>query len=712
MSEQNTQQISGATASSGSLIKRQVVGVLLINLFVVGLVAFSLSRSHNSYRERAETTARNLNSVLSQNFASTIDKVDLGLLLAVDEVERQLVAGKPDSAALAKFLTRLQGRLPWVIGIRATDEKGMVKYGVDVPKGARVDLSDREYYIRLRDDPSSGLFINKPVMSRINKVWVINFARRLNHADGRFAGVVFANISLENIGKNFAGVDVGPHGFINLRDDATAMIVRYPVPQDPESIIGKIDASPEYMKAMATGKPAGSFYASVSFDNTARVVSYQKVDNYPLYVSIGLAQEDYLKEWRREALQMSGLTLLFFLVSVIGLWLVGHSWQRQLDTTNKLAMEEEKFHTVADYTYDWEYWEGVDRKLIYISPSCERITGYGPAEFQADPGLLERIIHPDDRQLMAVHVHDNAHAEEATLDFRIVRRDGDIRWIAHGCQAVFGRDGQFLGRRASNRDITERQQAEAKIHQLNEELEQRVAQRTALLESANKEIEEFSYSISHDLRTPLRAINGFSQILLEEQGARLDEEGRRLLKVVRDNAQRMGGQIDGILSFLRMGKREMEFTNVDIARLAQDVFAGLLATYPARSMRLETGYLPMASGDREMLREVLMNLLSNAVKFSPDGSEAVIELSGLAAETENTYKVKDYGVGFDMQYVDKLFKVFERVHPTGQYEGSGIGLAIVKRIINRHGGRVWAEGKVNEGATVYFTLPTGGSHHE
>jgi light-regulated signal transduction histidine kinase (bacteriophytochrome) len=313
---------------------------------------------------------------------------------------------------------------------------------------------------------------------------------------------------------------------------------------------------------------------------------------------------------------------------------------------------------------------------------------------------------------MAVHVHDDAHAKEASLDFRIVRLDGDIRWIAHACQAVFGRDGQFLGRRASNRDITERQQVEAKIHQLNEELEQRVAQRTALLESANREIEEVSYSVSHDMLIPLRAINGFSQILLEEQSARLDGEGKRMLTVVRDNARHIGGQIEGILSFLRMGKREMIFTTVDIARLAQEVFAELRLASPARSMRFVIGQLPMATGDREMLREVLKNLLSNAIKFSPAVAETVIELSGTATETENTYKVKDFGIGFDMQYVDKLFKVFERVHPTGQYEGSGIGLAIVKRIVTRHGGRVWAEGRINEGAAFYFVLPTGDDHHE
>lgn len=705
MSNRGMAHIPGTAAASDGFNRRLAASVLLINLLVILVAGFSLYKSFGNYQERAEITTRNLATVLAQNIESTIDKVDLGLQAAADEIERQIAKGKADAGALSAYMTQLQGRLPWVIGLRATDERGMVKYGVDVPKDTKIDLADRAYFIGLRDDPHFGLFINKPVMSRINKVWVVNFARRLNHPDGTFAGVVFANIPLENLGKNFPGINVGSHGFINLRDSEMGLVVRYPGPQDPGSVSGKNDASPQYAQAVRANPSSGTFYSPVGFDDVARMVSYQKIGHYPLYVSAGLARQDYLAAWQREVLQISGLAILFILVSSISSWMVGRSWRQQLAATHKLAQEEEKFHTVADYTYDWEYWEGVNRELIYISPSCERITGYSPAEFQADPTLLDRVLHPDDRHLMLAHVHDDARAKDAALDFRIVRRDGGVRWIAHACQAVFGRDGQYLGRRASNRDITERHQAEEKVYQLNEELELRVAQRTALLESANKEIEDFSYSISHDMLIPLRAIDGFSQILLDEQSARLDDEGKRMLGMVRHNAARMAGQIEGILSFLRMGKRELICSRIDMARLASEVLAELQAASPERKMRVEIGELPEGWGDREMMRQVMMHLLSNALKFSRTDSDAVIELSGTAEGLENIYRVRDYGIGFDMRYVGKLFKVFERVHPTGQYEGSGVGLAIVKRIITRHGGRVWAEGKVNEGTTIYFALP-------
>jgi len=253
-------------------------------------------------------------------------------------------------------------------------------------------------------------------------------------------------------------------------------------------------------------------------------------------------------------------------------------------------------------------------------------------------------------------------------------------------------------------ELTENRRMTGELGMYREHLEALVAERTAQLEAANQELEAFSYSVSHDLRTPLRAIDGFSGILLEDYADKLDEEGKRLLNVVRDNTARMGQLIDDILKFSRAGRLELNFSGIDMEALARSVYEELRLAENELTVEIEP--LPAATGDRAMMRQVFVNLLSNAIKFTRAKPDARIKVGSMSGEHEVIYYVRDNGAGFDMQYVGKLFGVFQRLHGVTEFEGTGIGLAIVKRIVTRHGGRVWAEGRVGEGATVYFALPT------
>ncbi|MGE5469048.1 MAG: ATP-binding protein, partial [Ignavibacteria bacterium] len=241
------------------------------------------------------------------------------------------------------------------------------------------------------------------------------------------------------------------------------------------------------------------------------------------------------------------------------------------------------------------------------------------------------------------------------------------------------------------------------VNAAKEQLEQRVAERTAQLEAANKELADFSYSVSHDLRSPLRAVAGFAKILEDDMGENLGEEGRRMVRAIQQAGLRMGRLTDGLLDYLSLSRKTLQRSRLDMNQLAAEAFGREAGG--DRRPNFRAGELPPALGDAALVREVFGKLLSNAIRFSSAKPDACIEVGGIIGSGENTYFVRDNGIGFDMQYESKLFCVFERLHSEAALMGTGIGLAIVKRIVERHGGRVWAEGKVGEGATFYFTLP-------
>ncbi len=282
---------------------------------------------------------------------------------------------------------------------------------------------------------------------------------------------------------------------------------------------------------------------------------------------------------------------------------------------------------------------------------------------------------------------------------------GAKRWIRPKAYQVRDERGHVLHIVVMSEDITTQKEAQKRILQINEELERRVKERTVELETSNKELEAFSYSVSHDLRAPLRGIHGFASILLADYGKHLDSEAKRVIKVIKANTSRMGTLIDELLTFSRLSRTGLTHEPIDMSSLVADCIRELidLGDYPNTNISVEQ--LPTLTCDKIMMRQVWTNLLSNAAKFSSTQPEPQIEIGSSTADGEVIFFVKDNGVGFEMQYVNQLFGVFHRLHREDEFSGTGVGLAIVKRIVERHGGRVWAESQEGEGAEFFFSMP-------
>ncbi len=331
-----------------------------------------------------------------------------------------------------------------------------------------------------------------------------------------------------------------------------------------------------------------------------------------------------------------------------------------------------------------------------LNPAWERTLGFSCEELMARPFI--EFIHPDDVPSSEAEVKHLAEGKE-TVNFenRFRCRDGSWRWFSWNARAAVPQHLIY----ATGRDITARKRAQAQIIQLNADLQNRATQ----LEAANQELEAFSYSVSHDLRAPLRHIDGFVKLLGKQSREKLDERGQRYLDIIADAARQMGMLIDDLLIFSRMNRAELRHARVSLDALVHEAIHGLQSETNGRPIQWKIATLPEVEADPAMLRQVWVNLIANAVKYSRPRKPAEIEIGHHTDNGEFIFFVRDNGVGFDMQYAHKLFGVFQRLHRPEEFEGTGIGLANVRRIIHRHGGRTWAEGKVDGGATFFFSLP-------
>jgi PAS domain S-box-containing protein len=356
--------------------------------------------------------------------------------------------------------------------------------------------------------------------------------------------------------------------------------------------------------------------------------------------------------------------------------------------------------SVTDVIYEWDL-----KDKIEWHGDVDSLMGYPAGGFARTMDGWAATLHPEDLERVRLAIQSQLKGEAAyNIEYRIAGKDGGWRWWS--ARGTVLRDEQGQPRRwvGAVTDITGRKRAEEEIQKLNEQLEQRVRERTAELEAANKELEAFTYSVSHDLRAPLRHVDGFSKLLVEKHCAELSPDAQEYVAMIRDSVLHMGMLIDDLLNLARVGRKQLSMEVTGLNSLVEEVRTDLNRANPDRFIEWKIEALPFVECDPALMKQVFANLLSNAVKFTRPRQPAVIELGVTSHDGARAVFVRDNGVGFSMKYANKLFGVFQRLHRSEDFEGTGVGLATVQRIIHKHGGRVWAEAELNKGATFYFTL--------
>lgn len=402
-------------------------------------------------------------------------------------------------------------------------------------------------------------------------------------------------------------------------------------------------------------------------------------------------------------------TMLFvalILAIISGIVIFAGRVQKQSESA--LKESEQRWQFALEGAGDGVWDLNLQSNKMYYSPKWKEMLGYSDNEITCSLNEWKQKIHPGDYKIVKEELRDLLAGNSRVLDseHRLLCKNGQYKWIhATGKVMVLSNEGKPQRIIGTQRDITKRKQTEEEIIKLNNELEQRVRKRTEELQNAVKELEGFSYSVSHDLRAPLRAINGFLNILEEDHFENIDEEGKRLMKIIENNSRKMGQLIDDLLAFSRIGRADLQKVKIDMNPLIESIYKDFTNPILQETYTFIVNQLPKVEVDPVLMHQAWANLISNAIKFTSKMENPTIEIG--YAENENFYEfyIKDNGVGFEMEYANKLFGVFERLHSYKEYEGTGVGLAITNRIIARHGGKIWAKSEIDKGATFYFSIP-------
>lgn len=688
-----------------SSVKRRPVLPLsgLVVAVAVIATAFWAWQNLDLRRQNASATAANLALALEKYLDGTLREIDLTLLAAADEFRHLDAGGDVEKMAFTPFLENHEKRLPQVVSLRATDALGQVRHGGGVNPDKPVSLSDRDFFVGARDQIEAGLVLGAPVFARISQRWVLPVSRRLERRDGTFAGVAYANIALQHFTDTFASLETGPRGAVSLFGADRGIIARHPEPKGVGSTIGVKLSSPQFLALWQAGRAAATYRARSAADGIERSWAYRKVGAHPLHVIVGLAEDDYLAPWRQEVILGGGGVALFGLITMALAMLVHRSWRQRdaaaaahaaalFESREEAERARRRSDLILQSVGDGICGIDANGLITFINPAARRMFGFAATEGAGLP--LHAATHH--------HRADGAEYPIAECPSHQTLLDGESRHIEE--DIFWRRDGSTFPVEFTTAALVEGTARSGAVIVFRDISKRKEAEEA--LRCSNADLAQFAYAVSHDLQEPLRMVSNYVQMVQRRYVQNLDPEAHEFMNFAVDGAKRMQVMIRDLLDYSRVTTKGGEVGSESLAEMVSDALGNLAAAIDESDARITHGPLPVVACDRAQIVRLLQNLIGNAIKYRSRDRRPEIHIEAARVNGDWRISIRDNGIGIASEHYERVFQVFQRLHGRGEYEGTGIGLALCKKIVERHGGRIWVDSVPGEGSTFSFSLPT------